>query len=201
MSGWSVEPAIAAIDAANAHDPNLIDGRPRALVQGELASKWLARLDPAASPALALAVRAHHLRRWAIPRDDYPAGRGGYLRWRRDLKAVHAESVAHVLRPVGVDTATIERTQQLVRKDGLGPDRRGLGRDAGAQTFEDVVCLVFLETQFEDLVERLDDEPKMLDVLRKTIPKMSPAALALAGDAHVPPRAAALLAKALEPPA
>jgi hypothetical protein len=201
MSGWSVEPAIAAIDAANAHDPNLIDGRPRALVQGELASKWLARLDPAASPALALAVRAHHLRRWAIPRDDYPAGRGGYLRWRRDLKAVHAESVAHVLRPVGVDPATIERTQQLVRKDGLGPDRHGLGRDAEAQTFEDVVCLVFLETQFEDLVERLDDEPKMLDVLRKTIPKMSPAALALAGDAHVPPRAAALLAKALEPPA
>jgi hypothetical protein len=194
MSGWAVEPAIAAIDAANAHDPNLIDGRPRALVQGELASKWLARLDPTASPALALAVRAHHLRRWAIPRDDYPAGRGGYLRWRRDLKAVHAESVAHVLRPVGVDPAVIERTQQLVRKQGLGTDPE-------AQTFEDAVCLVFLETQFETLVERLDDEPKMLDVLRKTIPRMSPAALALAGDAHVPPRAAALLAKAHEPPA
>jgi hypothetical protein len=93
-----------------------------------------------------------------------------------------------------VDPATIERTQQLVRKQGLGSD-------PDTQNFEDVVCLVFLETQFEDLVERLDDEAKMLDVLRKTIPKMSPAALALAGDAHVPPRAAALLARALQPPA
>jgi len=194
MSGDLLSAAIAAIDAANAYDPNLTDGRPRALMQGELASQWLARLAPDAPAALVLAARAHHLRRWAIPRDDYPDGRGGYLRWRRDLKAVHAESVAHVLRPVGVDPATIERTQQLVRKQGLGTDPE-------AQTFEDVVCLVFLETQFEDLVERLDDEPKMLDVLRKTIPKMSPAALALAGDAHVPPRAAALLARALESPA
>lgn len=183
--------AIAEIDAANAADPNLIDGRPLALVQGELATRWLNRLSPDASLALQLAVRAHHLRRWTIPREQFPDGRSGYLSWRRQLKSVHADAVAEVLAPVGVDAATVERVQQLVRKQGLG-------RDPETQAFEDVVCLVFLETQFEYLVERLDDEAKMLDVLRKTLPKMSPEAVALAGDASVPPRAAALLARVLE---
>ena len=36
---------------------------------------------------LLLAARAHHLRRWELPRDSYPVGRAGYLRWRRDQKA------------------------------------------------------------------------------------------------------------------
>ncbi|HEX7094655.1 MAG TPA: DUF4202 family protein, partial [Acidimicrobiales bacterium] len=67
-----LDDALAAIDRANAGDPNQIDGRPRALVQGELASVWLSRLVPDASFALQVAVRAHHLRRWVIPRDSYP---------------------------------------------------------------------------------------------------------------------------------
>jgi hypothetical protein len=186
--------ALAAIDAANAADPHLVGGRPRAQLQGERATAWLARLDAAAGDALVLAARAHHVRRWVIPRDDYPAGRAGYLRWRRDLKTVHAQTVAELLEPIGIDSATIARVQQLVQKQGLGS-----GSNPEVQTFEDVVCLVFLETQYEELSDRLDDD-KMVDVLRKTLPKMSPAAHALAAEAVRYPHGRVLLERALDAP-
>jgi hypothetical protein len=186
-----IDDAFAALDAANAQDPNVTPDGPRALVQGRRASAWLARLAPDADARgpLALAVRAHHLRRWAIPRAQYPDGRAGYLRWRRDLKAVHAAALAEVLEPVGVSAAVIERAQQLVRKDGLGAD-------PDAQAFEDVVCLVFLETQYAELIDRLGDDEKMVEVLRKTLPKMSDRGRALAADIALSERGAALLARA-----
>jgi hypothetical protein len=183
--------ALAAIDHANGRDPNQTDGGPRAQVQGGRATEWLHRVDPDAGDALRLAVRAHHLRRWSIPRGDYPDGRPGYLRWRRDLKAVHARAVAEVLAPVGIDEPTVARVQQLVQKEGLGTDPE-------VQTFEDVVCLVFLETQFDDLADRLAD-PKMIDVLRKTVAKLSPAAVACAGAMPLSDHGRALLLRALGP--
>lgn len=177
-----------AIDAANAVDPNLINGRARALVQGERATAWLARLHPDAHDALALAVRAHHVQRWTLARSSYPDGRAGYLRWRRDLKDVHAGVLGEVLPGCGIDSEIVERAQALVAK-------RGPQRTPDAQAFEDVVCLVFLETQFEDLIDKLDDQ-KMIDVLRKTLPKMSPAAVALAATAELHPRGRELLTRA-----
>jgi hypothetical protein len=184
--------AYAAIDAANAEDPNLVGGRPRALVQGELATRWLEQVDPDAPLALRLAARAHHLRRWSIPRDAYPEGRAGYLRWRRDLKRVHAAAAHEVLAPLGVDETTRTRVAEILVKQGLG-------RDADVQAFEDVVCLVFLETQYDDLIARLDDD-KIVDVLRKTIPKMSARAVALAASVRLTPQGVALLTRALEKP-
>jgi len=180
--------ALDAIDRANAADPNLIGDRPRALVQGERATLWLQRLDPHASDALVLAARAHHVERWTIARSSYPDGRAGYLRWRRDLKAVHAAALGALLAPCGVARPTVEHAQRLVAKQGPqgAPE---------AQMFEDVVCLVFLETQFEDLIDRLD-EHKIIDVLRKTLPKMSAAAIALAASAELHPRGRELLARA-----
>jgi hypothetical protein len=148
-------------------------------------------LAPDASGALRLAVRAHHLRRWVIPRASRPDGRAGYLRWRRDLKSVHAEAVAEVLTPVGIGPDVIGAVQRLVTKQGLGSDPE-------AQTFEDVVCLVFLETQYDALIDRLGDDEKMVAVLRKTLPKMSGAAVALAPEALPSERGAALVARALD---
>ncbi|MGH7336071.1 MAG: DUF4202 family protein, partial [Myxococcota bacterium] len=87
--------ALAAIDAANAGDPHTIlvrgQRRPKEQAHAELVSEWIAVLAPDASEALQLAGRAHHLRRWAISRADYPEGREGYLRWRRALHDFHAE--------------------------------------------------------------------------------------------------------------
>ena len=194
MAGDRFTRAIAAIDAANAADPHriLIRGleRPKELAHAELVTEWVEKLEPDASEALLLAARAHHLRRWSIPRNTYPNGRSGYLRWRKALHEQHAREVAEILVDAGYDEATISRVQDLVRK-------RGLGRDPEVQVLEDALCLVFVETQLLALAERVGDDDKMTDVIRKTLVKMSPAAIELAKGVALPPGDEALLARAL----
>lgn len=186
--------ALAAIDDANADDPNRIrlrgELRPKELAHAELACEWVARLLPDASEALRLAARAHHLRRWAIPRADYPEGRVGYHRWRRALQAFHADEVARILQREGYGEETIARVRDLVTK-------RGLGRDAEVQTLEDALCLVFLETQLGELRERFERD-KVIDILRKSLRKMSPEGVACAREISLDDADAELVARAVE---
>jgi hypothetical protein len=188
--------AVAAIDAANADDPVtiVVDGqeRPKELVHAEVVERWVRTLDPQADELQLLAARAHHLRRWVVPRSDYPEGRAGYLRWRTDHKKRQAAEVAELLARCGYDEAEQERVGAIVAK-------RGLGTDPQVQTHEDALCLAFLELQFDPVAEQLGDE-RTIDVLRKTMRKMSPAALDAAGTLHLSPHAAELLAAAAAPP-
>src|SRR4029453_9798898 len=147
---------------------------------------------PACSDEQLSAARAHHLRRWAIPRDDYPRDRAGYLRWRTALRRQHAEDGAGIMRDAGYDDEAIARVQAIVRKQGLG-------RDPAVQVHEDALCLVFLETQFDELAGQLRDDEKMVDILRKTAGKMSPAGLEAAQGLAYSPGGAALLQRALAP--
>lgn len=185
--------ALAAIDAANADDPHtiVVDGveRPKEQAHAEMMTEWVRRLDPDCTDEQVLAARAHHLRRWSIPRASYPEGRAGYLRWRTALKKQHAEEVGAILRAAGYDDAAAERVGQIVRKQGLG-------HDPAVQTHEDALCLVFLQTQFDELAEQLGDD-KTIDVLRKTAAKMSPAGLEAAQGLAFSPAGADLLARAL----
>ncbi|HUF96618.1 MAG TPA: DUF4202 domain-containing protein [Ilumatobacter sp.] len=181
--------AFDAIDAANAGDPTVYDGEPLALAQGRLADGWLLALDRAASPALRLAARAHHLRRWAVPRSSYPEGRAGYLRWRRDQKKRHAAELGELLTRVGIDETTIERAQVIVAKTGLGTDPE-------VQVFEDAVCLTFLETQLASTAARLEPS-HMLAVVVKTLAKMSDDGKALAVTITFDDDMAALIGEAL----
>jgi hypothetical protein len=164
--------------------------RPKELAHAELVCEWVARLVPDAGEALRLAARAHHLRRWAIPRKDYPEGRVGYLRWRRALQVFHAEEVARLLAGAGYGEDMIARVCDLVRK-------RGLGRDSEVQALEDALCLVFLETQLGDLRERFDRD-KVIDILRKSLRKMSADGVACAAEISLEDADAALLARAIE---
>ena len=185
--------ALEAIDAANAADPNRLRVRgalrPKELAHAELVSEWVEKLRPDPSEALRLAARAHHLRRWAIPRSEYPAGRAGYLRWRVALQELHAREAGEILASVGYGPELVARVGELVRK-------RGLGRDPEVQALEDALCLVFLETQFHDLAGRLEEE-KLLDVTRKTLRKMSPEAAREALALPLEPADRALLERAL----
>jgi hypothetical protein len=187
--------ALDAIDAANADDPHtiLIDGvsRPKELAHAELMTRWVRTLDPDCSDEQLLAARAHHLRRWTIPRDSYPGGRAGYLRWRTALKRQHADDVGEILRAAGYDDQAVARVQAIVRKQGLGSD-------PAVQVHEDALCLVFLETQLDELAGKLGDD-KTIDVLQKTAKKMSPAGLQAALGLRFAPDAAALLERALAP--
>lgn len=163
------EAASFAFDAANADDPRVLSvrgvNRPFALGEAELATLWLHELAPDASEPLRLAVRAHHLRRWETPRASYPEGRAGYLKWRQHLYDVAFEHAAAILRTQGYDDAVIERTGALMHK-------KSLRTDPEAQTYEDVLCLVFLESQFTDFAARTDPE-KLQTIVDKTLMKMS----------------------------
>ena len=169
MAELEVRAAIAAIDAANADDPNTIEVRgevrPKELAHADADDRVGRALDPNADDAQLLAARAHHLRRWTVPRSSYPEGRAGYLRWRTALQEAARGRGRGILRDVGYDDATIDRVQRIIRKEGLGTD-------PAVQTHEDALCLVFLETQLAATVDDLGDD-KMLDVIRKTAEKMS----------------------------
>ena len=165
-SGRGVADAAAAIDAANAKDPRSFGGVPLALAQGRRAEEWAQSLDPGASDALRLAARAHHLRRWAVPRSAYPEGRAGYLRWRRAQRERHARDLAALLDGAGVDGSVSARAAEIVAKQGLGTDPE-------VQTFEDAVSLTFLETELGAVAERLADDVKVAAIVAKTLAKMS----------------------------
>jgi hypothetical protein len=189
------EAAVAAIDAANAEDPVRIevDGveRPKELVHADLVERWVRTLDPDADEVQLLAARAHHLRRWVVPRSDYPEGRAGYLRWRTEHKKRQATEVGDILLASGYEADDIVRVGAIVTK-------RNLATDPQVQTHEDALCLAFLQLQFDHLAAQLGDD-HMVEVVRKTLAKMSPAGIAAAGTIAMSEHAEAILAAATAP--
>jgi hypothetical protein len=190
--------AIRRFDEANTADPNTetAEGRawPRELLYAHRLTAWLLRLCPEPSEELRLAARCQHLCRWHIPRDSYPLTRAGYLKWRTDLKAFHAQKAAEILREVGYPETLIARVQALnLKKD--------FPHDPECRLLEDALCLVFLQFQFADLVQRSAEE-KMVNAVQKTWQKMTPAAQAEALKLPFSPQASELLQRALrcQPP-
>lgn len=182
--------ALARIDAVHAEDPASLDARPRELVYAERMTHWLSILAPGASDALRIAVRAQHLARWRSPRTAYPEGRVGYLQWRKAAGERHAADVSAILVEVGLPAETIERVARLVTKK----DRT---HDAESQLLEDCACLVFLELDYAEFAGKHGDDGKVVDVVKKTWAKMSPAAHERARTIPLPERAGALVARAL----
>jgi len=160
------ERALAAIDAVHAEDPDKdAAGDAKELLYARRMSAWLAKLAPQASEALRLATRCQHLRRWAIPRGEFPEGKVGYLRWRKEESLAHAALAGEILRHAGYDAAAVARVQSLVKKERIK-------HDPEAQALEDATCLAFLELDLADFAAKHPDE-KVIDILRKTWPKMS----------------------------
>lgn len=198
--------ALELIDEAHKEDPNQttsIPSIPYELHYAQKMTRWLAARCPEASPALQLACRAQHFRRWEIPRSSYPMTRPGYLTWRAKLKAQGAEQVATLLASSPaiqppLPQEDIARVTALIRKEGLGKGG-GTGSDAETQVLEDVACLVFLDDQFEDFKKRDGiDEEKIVNILRKTWGKMSDRGRQLALGMDLSDRARALILKALD---
>lgn len=179
----------AAIDAANARDPNTVesDGRrePAELVYGRRMSETLARIAPTASELLRIAVRGQHIERWTSPRDAYPEGRIGYLSWRKDLQDFHARRIGEIMTTVGYGAADVARVGALIRKERLKSDRE-------AQLLEDVACLVFLAHYLGEFINKTDSG-KLALILAKTWSKMSPYGRHEARKLQLAPAAAALL--------
>lgn len=194
----SLDKAIELIDAANREDPNqeTADGKafPKELLYSQRMSDMLQRYTPDADEAMQLAVRAQHIERWKSPRDAYPEGRKGYLRWRSDLYKFHAETAAGLLAQASCSEDVIERVRQAVSK-------RNIRSNPDTQLLEDVIGLVFIEHYMEGFASRHPDydEAKWLDIIRKTWKKMSPRAqeFALSGSIRLPEPLIPLIQKAI----
>ena len=187
--------AIEHFDAANRVDPHqeVVDGQvyPKELLYAQRITRWLERLAPDASEALLLAARCQHIRRWTIPRDQYPMNKSGYKQWRKTLAQFHAKEAGRILQEIGYEQQILDRVAELLQK-------LRLKLDPEVQLFEDAICLVFLEIEFSEFAQKHDQE-KSLTILQKTWKKMSPqghqAALELTRE--LPEQAQALVKKAV----
>lgn len=184
MNRKGYDAACAAIDRANADDPSHHE-----LLYSQRMVAWIHKLAPGASEELRLAIRAQHIRRWTLPRSQYPEGRSGYLHWRETLKHFHADTLAAIMREAGYGAAAVAKaTAILIRKN--------LANDAEGQTLEDAACLVFLQFEFDDFARKTPHD-KMIGILRKTWGKMSPVARKHAGNLQHSEEARTLLQRAL----
>ncbi|EPX87071.1 DUF4202 domain-containing protein [Salipiger mucosus] len=163
---------IAAIDAANAADPNTEDGTPAALVYGQRMTTELDRLEPEASDLLRIAARGQHVERWLLPRDAYPDGRAGYFAWRREQGRRHANRIAGMMEEAGYPEPDRARVGTMLRKEALK-------RDTEVQALEDVICFVFLRWYFADFAEGRSNA-SLERIVSRTAAKMSEAGRARA---------------------
>jgi len=163
---------------------------PRALLYAQRMTTQLARFVPNASESLKLAARAQHIKRWHIPRSNYPLGREGYKKWRAELAIYHADIAGSIMLEAGYDDTAISRVAQLLQK-------KQLKRDAETQALEDVICLVFIEHYLPAFMTKHSPE-KLIDIIRKTWKKMSPEGHKTALTLTLPENISSLIEKALK---
>ena len=190
--------ARSLIDAANSKDPNIVnvDGKdwPKELLYSERMSEMLDRYNPQADDAMKLAIRAQHIERWKSPRNAYPMDRMGYLKWRKDLYKIQADTAATLLQQAGFNELDVERVRKAVAKKNIkgNPD---------TQLLEDVTDLCFIEHYMIDFVDKHPEytEEKWIDIIRKTWNKMSDDAhkFALSGNLKIPESLSPLIIKAV----
>ncbi|CRG84921.1 hypothetical protein PISL3812_02092 [Talaromyces islandicus] len=191
--------ALTAIDAAHSEDPNVVTKNdtdndttvPYELHYAQKMTSYLDAYNAQASDLLRLAIRAQHLRRWEVPRSSYPATKVGYFGWRTYLKNRQAELAQQICVDAGYTEAESQRVAALVRKDDLRKE------EEETQTLEDVACLVFLDDQFEAFEKNLNDEEKMVGILKKTWAKMSEKGRGMALQITMSDRCKELVQKAL----
>lgn len=186
--------AIALFDAANAEDPNQDEGQPKELLYAQRMTDMIGRFAPQAGEVALLAVRAQHIRRWTVPRSNYPLGKPGYFAWRTGLYRFHADTAGELMRQAGYDEATITQVKAAVGKEGIktNPD---------TQMVEDVSSLVFMEHYMLGFAGQHAEysEEKWLGIIRKTWKKMSESARAFAtsGGIRLPEALVPLIRKAI----
>jgi|SRR5690606_8594867 len=186
--------AIQQIDQINEQDPNteLYKGKdyPKELVYSQRMTDTLEKFVPQAKESLKIAARAQHIGRWKVDRQAYSMDRAGYLKWRTDLKKMHADLTVAILQKVGYSDEFTTEVSDLIQK-------KLLKKNADAQTLQDVVCLVFLKHYFVEFSQKHTEE-KLIGILQKTWAKMSEKGRNAALELDLDITARALIEKALQ---
>ena len=194
ISSDQFEKAITTFDAYNLNDPHQeeFEGKlvSKEMLYAQRMSSRLSDFYPSAPEYLKLAAHCQHIGRWEIPRESYPMDKKGYLQWRSVLKTHHAKLAEKILISCRYDQATIDKVKFLLLKKELhtNPDTKIL---------EDVICLVFIEHYLEEFAEKHEPK-KVIDILGKTLKKMSPRAIEEAGRIPVSEKIKILIQQALQ---
>lgn len=188
--------SLSAVDAENAQDPQVATwigcAIPRELLFSQRVTHWVRQIEKQPIESLLLAARAHTLRRWDIPRSAYPMDNIGYHEWRDACAAHHAKLAESILRAHGYDNSFVGEVVDLILK-------RNWPENPNARVLEDADCLAFLELKLADYVDDWEQE-KAVRILRRTLAKMTPKAIALASSIPLNPQCAELLVMASRKP-
>jgi Domain of unknown function (DUF4202) len=188
---------IADIDAANVDDRRTVVlggvARPYEVVYSERMVQRLDTMYPEASELLRIAAYGQHIRRFDIPRSQFAEGRDGYNKWRRACREHHAKLLGDIMSRHGYDSHDIEHVVKLVKKEQLKKDKE-------SQALENVVDVVFLEHYFDEFYGKYShyDDAKIVDILGKTLRKMSPKGHQAALSLALPERTRRLVHMAVE---
>ena len=167
------EKAIALFDAYNANDMHQETSGdkifPKEFLYAVRMTEKLNHYAPDSPEQVRLAARCQHIGRWEIPRESYPMDRKGYLQWRSQLALHHAKIAEGILTECSYDQAMIDQVKFLLQK-------KQLHQNPDTQLLEDVICLVFIEFYLQDFAHQHEDE-KVIDILKKTLKKMSAKAI------------------------
>lgn len=192
-----LERVLSAIDDINRQDTHLTLANgvehPKELIYGQRMSACIAKHWPQASELLQIAVRAQHIKRWHLKRDDFAQGKAGYYQWRIALGKFHAELTASIMQNNGYSQDEAEQTACIIRKESLKTN-------SDSQTLEDVACLVFLEHYFDEFAAKYteqNNEEKIIRIVQLTWQKMSNEAHNIALKMTLPEHLASLVNKAL----
>ena len=193
MTNQRLTDVIAAVDKINQQDPNREEFQGKNYAKEYLYSMRMSvMLDkywPDSDEYLKIAVRAQHIKRWHIPRINFPQGKEGYLLWRKELGIYHAQLAAQLMLDQGYSEHEAQLTANIIKKEKFK-------RNHDAQTLEDVACLVFLSHYFDAFAKK-HEEDKIISILQKTWKKMSARGHEIALTLKLPDHLANLVNKAL----
>jgi len=161
--------AVSAINALHETDSNLdiVNGseKPSELVYSQRMLETLAGFSSNADFALQLAVQCEHIERWKIARNLFPMDKPGYFQWRKAVMEFQLSRTVETLKTVGIDDADSAEVTDILSK-------KGKEKNDKAQIVEDVACIVFVQWYLEAFAAKHDFE-KVVDIVRKTVKKMS----------------------------
>lgn len=188
------EIATAEIDKVHAEDASheTDDGivYPAELLYSKRMLSVLDLVSPSGDYAMKLAAQCQHLQRWGVPRSDYPYDRRGYHQWRRVVMKHQLELTKSLLSRIEMDEADIHWILNTLREQENK-------RNPDGQIIMDTECLVFMKWYMTSFATKHESE-KVVDILKKTILKMSSKGVSLISNLDLPLQAKQMLEQATQ---
>lgn len=190
----NLEEAFEEFDLYNASDPSLEDFNgnliPKSVLYGLRMSQCLDAYEPKAAIEVKLAARSQHIGRWEIARSKYPMDKKGYHTWRTTLAEHHANIAGKILKELSFEPELIEKVKFLLQK-------KDLKNNVNTQILEDTIFLVFVRFYLEEFAAKHEDD-KVIEIIAKTLKKVSQRAIAKSSEIKVSPRMEKLIGKAIK---